>query len=79
MPPSKCTVRMVIPVLISPLKSSIPMQPPYQRRAEFSNSSIFCMAAGLGAPVSVTAHRCESKASKPSQPSFSSPTTWSTV
>jgi len=59
----KCTVRMVMPVLSWPLKVNNPTQPPYQRRALFSMSSMVCMAIGLGAPVKVQAHMCERNAS----------------
>src|SRR5579871_3325451 len=56
MPSRRWTVRIRIPVLMSPCIDSIPTAPPYHPRASFSRFSMACAAALLGAPMMVTAH-----------------------
>jgi len=66
-------------VLIVPSNPMNPSPPPYHALFEFSFSSTKAIARVLGAPVTVTAQVWASSASKPSNPSRSTPTTWSTV
>ena len=70
-----CTVRRVSPVFMFPSNPIIPIAPPYQRRTDFSWSSMNCIAASLGAPVTVTAQVWARKPSSASKPSRSRPST----
>ena len=66
-------------MFIRPSKPIHPTAPPYHARGVFSWSSMNCMAQAFGAPVTVTAHMWDRKASRASKPGRSVPSTWSTV